>query len=125
MPKIKLQRISCYPLSLLFLLAFVLSLPTFALATTLNVPATYGTIADAITAAANGDLILVDDGVYNENINFNGKDITLRSVNGAAVTTISGNGSNAPVVTLNSGESSAAVLDGFTIDNIAVANGFT
>ena len=58
--------------------------------------------------------VFVFDGTYNEDINFNGKDITVTGVDGADNTTIQGTGS-APVVTFESGESSNAVLDGFTI----------
>jgi predicted outer membrane repeat protein len=90
---------------------------TISIVQTLLVPSVYPTIQDAINVASNGDTILVSDGIYSENINYNGKNITVRSVNGAAVTTIQGDGSDAPVVTFSNGESSSAVLDGFTIDN--------
>jgi hypothetical protein len=49
----------------------------------------------------------------------------VESENGAESTTIQGSGSNAPAVTFSSGETSAAVLDGFTIDNQAATSSAT
>jgi len=54
--------------------------------------------------------------MYNELINFKGKAITVKSVNGAANTIIDGNASGS-VVTFAQGEGSWSVLDGFTITN--------
>jgi predicted outer membrane repeat protein len=76
----------------------------------------YTSIQMAITAATNGDTVLVHDGIYVENINFSGKAITVRSANGAAGTIIDGNASGS-VVTFNTGEGSGSILDGFTIRN--------
>jgi len=88
-----------------------------SLAATLTVPGDHATISAAITAANNGDTISVSAGTYSENINFTGKDITIQSVSGAASTTIQGSASNSAVVTFSGGETAAAILDGFTIDN--------
>lgn len=44
---------------------------------TIHVPADYSTIQAAINAASNGDTIVVAPGTYQENINFQGKAITL------------------------------------------------
>ena len=46
---------------------------------TLNVPLEYPTIQSAIDSSADGDLVLIDEGVYFENIYFNGKAITVAS----------------------------------------------
>lgn len=75
------------------------------------------TIADSGTT--NGSMLLVCAGIYSENINFLGKAITVKSASGAALTLIQGASSstNSPVVTFSTGETSASVLDGFTIDN--------
>ncbi len=78
---------------------------------------TYTTIQAAIDASSNGETITVKNGTYSENINFNGKLVTLVSENGAALTKIQGTGAADAVVTFDSGETSSAVLDGFTIDN--------
>ena len=77
---------------------------------------TYTTIQAAINAAANGDTVSVCDGTYNENIDFLGKAITVRSENGAATTIIDGNASDNVVNFINS-EGADSVLDGFTIQN--------
>lgn len=82
----------------------------------IKVPADYGTIQAGINAAsaAGCNIVLVSNGTYYENIDFDGKAITVKSVNGAASTTIDASGSGS-VVTFDSGETSTSVLDGFTI----------
>jgi len=102
--------------SLLFSIFVALS----ASASTIHVPGDHATIQAAIDAAVNGDTVLVSDGTYTENINFEGKAITIKSVNGASVTIIDGNAVTT-VVTFSSEETSDSVLDGFTIRNGAVA----
>jgi hypothetical protein len=83
---------------------------------TITVPANYPTIQSAINAANNGDTVLVASGTYVENINFNGKAITVISSSGPAATIIDGN-HNGTVVTFNHSETAASVLSGFTIRN--------
>jgi hypothetical protein len=87
-----------------------------AMPDTLEVPGDYPTIQDAIVNAKNGDLVLVAPGTYTENINYLGKDITVRSSLGPAVTVIDG-GYADTVVKFISGESAQAILDGFTVRN--------
>jgi len=63
---------------LLTLLA-VLLLPALGFADTFIIPDDFPTIQDAIDSAQNGDLVLVKPGTYNEQINFKGRAITIRS----------------------------------------------
>ena len=76
----------------------------------------YTTIQAAIDAARTGDLVLVHDGTYVENIDFRGMAIRVRSENGAEKTTIDGNQSGS-VVTFNQNEGTESILDGFSIKN--------
>jgi len=78
-------------------------------------------IQTGINLVALSGTVHVAEGTYTENIDFKGKDITVKSENGAALTTIDG-GAAGTVVTFDDGETSGAVLDGFTITN---GNGFT
>ena len=48
---------------------------------------TYSTISNAITAASDGDVIIVHDGTYTENVVVN-KQLTIQSVNGPNTTTV-------------------------------------
>ncbi len=81
---------------------------------TIDVPAMEPTIQAAITAARSGDTIVVAPGTYAENLDFHGKAITLTSAQGPATTVIDGGG-RAPVVTFQSAETPASVLEGFTL----------
>jgi hypothetical protein len=91
---------------------------------TISVPTPeWPTIQAGIDAAFDGDTVLVQPGTYVENINFNGKNITVGSLcltTGESTyisqTVIDGNQSGS-VVTFESGENSTAVLIGFTIIN--------
>lgn len=85
-------------------------------AVTINVPADELTIQAAIDAAVDGDAIEVAPGTYFENINFNGKAITLTSTGGPKVTFIDG-GNVGTVVTFNTGEGLGSALRNFTIKN--------
>lgn len=79
----------------------------------------YEKVQDAIDAAADGDTVLVHDGTYVENINFKGRAITVKSMNGAEKTIIDGSQPIDPnrgsVVIFANGEVNDSVLDGFTI----------
>jgi len=90
--------------------------PQVADAATIHVPTDYPTIQAAINAAANGDTVQVAPGTYHENINFMGKAITVISTGGPQTTIIDG-GQAGPVVTVDTGEGLASVLNGFTIQN--------
>ncbi len=106
--------------TLFFIFIFLYS---FLYATIINVPTPYATIQAGIDAAANGDIVLVQPGTYVENINYNGKLITVASLflttqdtSYVSSTIIDGNSSGS-VVTFESGEDITAILCGFTITN--------
>ena len=85
-------------------------------ANVLNVPGTYPTIQAAIDVSTNGDTVMVAPGTYFENIDFKGKLITVQSAQGPSATTIDG-GNLAPVVNFSTAETTAAVLQGFTLQH--------
>jgi len=107
-------------LSFIFSFSILISfLSVSAHAKTLNVGKsnyTYSSIQTAIDSANDGDIVLVQDGTYVENISFNGKAVTLLSVHDAFRTVIDGN-YNDVVVKFDSGEGSDSILNGFTIMN--------
>jgi len=103
------------------ILPSLLLLAVAADAETLNVPGDHGTIQAAIDAAWDGDTVLVAPGSYPENIDFLGKAITVKSSDGAGVTTIDGgypsDPNHASVVTFANGEGPDSVLDGFELED--------
>jgi len=112
-------------LSFLFIVLFLSSSLLFS--NTIIVDTTgagdYTTIQEGIDVASDGDTVLVYPGTYYENINYNGKNITVASLyittqadSFIHQTIIDGN-QNGSVVTFESGEDSTAILDGFTIQN--------
>src|SRR5437016_467439 len=113
------KRISVFKIGLFAL--FMLP-PSLRAQQTIHVPADQPTIQAAINAASNGDTVLVAPGTYLENINFNGKAITVTSSGGPSVTIIDGGGKGS-VVTFITGETTSSVLSGFTIRNGQSASG--
>ncbi|MCX7879522.1 MAG: T9SS type A sorting domain-containing protein [Ignavibacteria bacterium] len=79
--------------------------------------APFKTIQWAIEQAWFYDTILVNPGTYFENINFLGIDVSLISIKGKDSTIIDGQSNGQPVLTFENGESSATIIDGFTIQN--------
>jgi len=79
----------------------------------------YASIQYAIDAAGCGDIVIVPAGVHFGNIDFNGKNIRVTSMNPddpmvVAYTIIQGTGAG-PVVTFSGSESQSCWLDGLTI----------
>ena len=83
-------------------------------------PADYNNIQDAIDAASEPNVIEVNDGTYtgpgNYNIDTKGKEITVKSKNGA-VNCIIDCQSNGRAFIFQSGEDGNTILQGFTIKN--------
>jgi len=84
----------------------------------------YDYIQDAIDEAVSGDEIVAGEGVYWENIDFEGKNLTVRSTNpndlGVVTATIIKGTGNGSVVRFAGGEGSGAVLSGFTISGSGI-----
>ncbi len=81
----------------------------------------YPTIQGALSESDDGDEIVVHPGVYEENIDFGGKNLVLRSTDPTdpevVANTIIDGGRLGPVVTFAGTEDEACVLSGFTIRN--------
>lgn len=95
---------------------------------TIRVPTDVGTIQEGIDRAEDGDIVLVAPGVYRENVNFRGKNITVASHfmltgdPGFIKSTIIDGGHPvdpdiASCVLFITGEGPDAVLQGFTLTN--------
>lgn len=108
----------------LFALIFTLFI-THLFATEIHVPEDYNTIQSAISNAQDGDVIIVNNGTYYENIFFYGKEILLTSNyhltgNVRDIKTTIINGSSATdnfgtCVSFNNDENQNSILKGFTI----------
>ncbi len=92
-----------------------------SLAATINVPADYTTIQEAIDVAVDGDVILVDQGTYVEQIDYLGKSISVQSIYGPTKTIIDGQFQGTVVRMV--GCQSSTVLDGFTVKRGVGVNG--
>ncbi|MCK4312984.1 MAG: right-handed parallel beta-helix repeat-containing protein [Candidatus Cloacimonetes bacterium] len=105
------------------LLIVLLMCPFFIKAIIINIPDDFPTIQQGIDSAIDSDTIMVQPGNYFENIDYNGKNITIGSLflttqdtTYITETVINGNQSGS-VVTFENGEDSTAVLIGFTVTN--------
>ncbi len=108
-------------LIILFLVAFLFTVANSAV---LLIPEDFEIIQDAIEESEDGDTLLVEEGSYNESIDFNGRDIVIASMylldgeeDHITNTFIDADGLNQRCVTIESGETEDAQLIGFTIIN--------
>ena len=98
-------------------------------AVTINVPEDYETIQSAIDVAVDGDSVLVATGIYVENINFNGKGITVGSWfcttqdTSYISQTIINRDISVSIAVFENGEDSSSVLSGFTLTDGWAVNG--
>lgn len=88
---------------------------TFAAADVLRVPGDFATIQGAIDAALDGDVVLVSPGEYAEAIDFRGKRIVVRGVEGPQATVINAQGTGRPAARFASGEGPETILEGFAL----------
>ena len=98
---------------------FVFTICSALYADIINVPGDFGSIQAAIDDGGtdNGDTILVADGTYTENINFDGMNVVLiGDPDNPGDVIIDGDALDA-VITMDSGEDSGAEVNGFTITN--------
>ena len=117
--KITKPNIFIYFINLVLISTFSVSVNAASYTVDLAGTGDYTSIIDALDdpAVVNGDVINVNAGTYNlpyrKPINFNGKNVNVQSVSGPELTIIKPFLSSGVVFT--SGETSAAILDGFTI----------
>jgi len=78
------------------------------------VPDNFGTIQNAIDVASNGSEIVVRAGTYLENLDFNAKELHLRSESGPGATTIDGSLGDS-TIRCSMGEGPGTIIEGFTI----------
>ncbi|MCS5613541.1 MAG: hypothetical protein NZ961_24190, partial [Candidatus Poribacteria bacterium] len=103
-----------------YLIVFLTTIFSILPSETIHVPDEYSTIQSGINASENGDTILVDPGLYQENINFNGRNVVVTSMyqieNDTLMigSTLLDGQLGGSVVTFESGENNGAVLQGFT-----------
>ena len=121
-----MNRLRCNVYFLFTLLIVLVNINTYA--ATIHVPKDELTIQSGIDAAVDGDTVLVADGIYkddgNVNLDFNGKQIIVKSESGPKTTLITCSYQpNTRGFSFTNNETNDSVLEGFTIRNGRFTNG--
>ena len=107
-------------------LLLLAAVPLAADADTIHVPLDQPTIQQGLDAAASGDIVLVSAGTYtgglNRDLDFGGKNVTLRSESGQPTTIIDCE-TLGRALYFHSGEDTTAIVEGFTIQNAVADSG--
>lgn len=111
-----------------FIIAFAISMAYVSNTLAEEIHVHHGeSIQSAINRASDGDIVIVHEGDYIENIDFSGKAITLRSISrddrtrGSSI--IIGSNLKKSVITFGNGEKVNSVLDGFIITKGSASKG--
>ncbi|HAW95639.1 MAG TPA: hypothetical protein DCX60_05130 [Phycisphaerales bacterium] len=102
--------------------ACMLTMTAHCVADTITVPDDYPTIQGAIDASSDGDLIEIAAGLYLEQLDPGGKEITVRGTIGSSgnpLTIVDGENEPGSVITIDSGESMESTI----FENLVVQNG--
>jgi len=100
-----------------YLALVLLGTPVVRAQQTIHIPADRPTIQAGIDAASPGDTVVVAPNLYFENIDFQGKAITVQSSDGPFKTIIDGSLGQRPAVLFTHHETLVSTLLGFTIQN--------
>ena len=84
---------------------------------TFYIPNDYNSIQSGINNASSGDTIIVNPGIYFENITIDNKVLFIMSANGPDSTIIDGSPNYSPVISFNNIMDSPIEISGFTIQN--------
>lgn len=109
--------------------AILINIPVIGQGTVIYIPQDFSTIQAGITAALEGDTVLAFPGLYREEVNFIGKNITVASrfiISGDSsdiISTIIDGDSARTAVRIENGEDSTACLKGLTVTNGSGGNG--
>ena len=116
-------------MNLITLTVLVVILSVNSLAAIIDIPYDFPSIQEGIDVCEDGDTVIVQPGIYYENINFNGHNIVLGSLFlitdddvYISSTVIDGSRSGS-VITFENDEDSTAVITGFTIRHGATHDG--
>jgi parallel beta-helix repeat protein len=104
---------------ILFSAIWMINVPAGHASKTLVVPQDYSTISEAISHASDGDTVVVQSGVYNENLQID-KPLTLEGQN-KADTVIMGKGGSNPSAVLTLA-ANGITISGFTIESVKDSN---